>query len=90
MKKIPQRSCVFCRKKKDKNKLYRIVKTKDGNIFFDPSGKSNGRGAYVCDSQECLELLNDKKNINRMFKTEVSEEQYLGFKETIEEIIKKD
>ena len=55
MKKIPQRTCIGCKEKKDKKDLIRIVKDKDGNITLDRTGRANGRGAYICDNIQCLE-----------------------------------
>lgn len=52
-KHIPQRTCVICRTKDAKRQLTRLVRTPDGRIEVDPSGKRSGRGAYVCDRQEC-------------------------------------
>ena len=49
VKKIPQRSCIGCGTKKDKKDLIRIVRTPDGDIVLDRTGKKAGRGAYVCD-----------------------------------------
>ena len=49
-KHVPQRTCVICRKKYDKRQLTRLVRTPEG-VVIDPSGKLNGRGAYVCDQQ---------------------------------------
>ena len=45
---IPTRTCVICRNRREKNVLFRIVRTPDGDIVFDKTGKLNGRGAYVC------------------------------------------
>ena len=47
-RKIPQRQCVGCREMKDKKALLRIVKTPEGDILLDATGKKSGRGAYVC------------------------------------------
>ena len=55
MKKIPQRTCIGCKEKKEKRELIRIVKDKEGNITLDRTGRSNGRGAYICDNIQCLE-----------------------------------
>jgi predicted RNA-binding protein YlxR (DUF448 family) len=44
----PTRSCVICRSRRDKSDLLRIVRTPDGRVEFDETGKANGRGAYVC------------------------------------------
>ena len=53
-KKIPMRKCIGCQESKAKKDLVRMVKPKDGDIFIDPTGKSNGRGAYICRSLSCL------------------------------------
>jgi len=74
MKKIPQRSCISCKEKVDKKKLNRIVINKDGNIFFDPTGKANGRGAYICSKESCIESIEKGNVLNRTFKTEISKE----------------
>lgn len=76
MKKIPQRTCIGCKTKKDKKDLVRIVKDKDGNIFIDKTGKANGRGAYICDDITCLEKSIKSKSIQRNFETEITEELY--------------
>ena len=47
-KKIPARRCVACNEQKEKNNLLRIVRTPEGNIEIDQTGKKNGRGAYIC------------------------------------------
>ena len=57
MKKLPQRTCMGCNSKKDKNELIRIVKNSENEIFVDISGKQNGRGAYICNNSNCLEKL---------------------------------
>ncbi len=75
-KKIPLRTCVACRTCKDKRELTRIVKNKDGEIFLDESGKSAGRGAYVCKDIECIRLLKKRKILNKVFETDVSEKVY--------------
>ena len=54
MKKIPMRQCLGCREMKPKNELIRVVTTKEGDVHIDPSGKANGRGAYVCPDPACL------------------------------------
>ena len=53
-RKIPLRRCVGCREMKDKRELLRIVRNNEGEIFVDPTGKKNGRGAYICKSMECF------------------------------------
>ena len=66
MKKIPLRTCMGCNEKKPKKELVRVVKNKDGEIFIDRTGKADGRGAYICDSIECLEkLIKSKMKCNK-------------------------
>ena len=53
-RKIPQRKCIVCGENKDKNDLIRIVKNKEEGIILDPTGKKNGRGAYICKNEICI------------------------------------
>ena len=76
MKKQPQRTCMGCNNKKDKSQLIRIVKDKDGNISIDRTGKKEGRGAYICDDEKCLEKLMKNKRLERVFKMSISQEIY--------------
>ena len=76
MKKLPQRTCIGCNSQKNKNELIRIVKNKDGEISIDRTGKANGRGAYICDSKECLEKAIKTKRLNKIFETTISDEIY--------------
>lgn len=54
IKKIPQRMCIACRQMRDKRELLRVVRSPDGVVSIDPSGKKNGRGAYICSSPQCI------------------------------------
>ncbi len=76
MKKQPQRTCMGCNIKKDKKDLIRIVKSKDGDIQIDITGKQNGRGAYICNNIECLEKLVKTKRLEKVFEMPISEEVY--------------
>ena len=73
MKKIPQRTCIGCKEKKDKKELIRIVKDKDGNITLDRTGRANGRGAYICDNIQCLEKAIKTKALARTFEMNIDE-----------------
>lgn len=76
MKKQPQRTCMGCNQKKDKNQLIRIVKNKDNEISIDKTGKKEGRGAYICDDVKCLEKLMKSKRLERIFEMTISQEIY--------------
>ena len=76
MKKQPQRTCIGCNSKKNKNELIRIVKDKEGNISIDKTGKAAGRGAYICDNIECLERAIKTKKIDKAFEMKINNEIY--------------
>lgn len=76
MKKIPLRTCMGCNEKKPKKELVRIVKNKDGEIFIDRTGKADGRGAYICDSIECLEKIIKSKRLEKVLEITIPEEVY--------------
>ena len=76
MKKQPQRTCMGCNAKKDKKELIRIVKSKDGDIQIDKTGKQNGRGAYICNDINCLEKLIKSKRLEKVFEMTISDEVY--------------
>ncbi|MDA8066437.1 MAG: YlxR family protein [Thermaerobacter sp.] len=61
-RRLPQRTCLGCREIHGKRELWRIVRTAQGEVVFDPSGKLAGRGAYVCPKEECVrEALRGKR-----------------------------
>ena len=70
-KSVPMRMCIACREMKPKKEMLRVVKNADGEIFVDRTGKAAGRGAYVCDGEECLKKLADKKLLHKAFSTNV-------------------
>lgn len=76
MKKIPMRKCTGCGEMKPKNTLVRVVKTEDNEIFVDTTGRKNGRGAYICHSDECLKKAVKTKGLERSLGTAVSEDIY--------------
>ena len=65
-----------CNNPKEKNDLLRIVKSKEGEISVDLTGKKNGRGAYICKDEECLKKLQKSKRLERVFEAELPEEIY--------------
>lgn len=76
IKKKPLRTCMACNEQKEKNELLRIVKSKEGIIEPDLTGKKNGRGAYICKNEECLNKLIKSKRLERIFEKEISSELY--------------
>lgn len=75
-KKTPMRMCMGCREMKPKQQLIRIVKTPDGEIKLDTTGRLNGRGAYICKSADCLKKAQKAGALSRAFETDVADEVY--------------
>ncbi|MCI9487003.1 MAG: YlxR family protein [Lachnospiraceae bacterium] len=85
-KKSPQRQCVGCGEMKNKKELIRILKTAEGDIILDTTGKKNGRGAYLCFNRACLERAAKGKGLERSFKMPVSAEVYENLRKELETI----
>lgn len=75
-KKIPVRKCVGCGESKPKKELLRVVSPKDGEIFLDPNGKADGRGAYICANPDCLAKARKARRLERAFSREIPPEVY--------------
>ncbi|MGI6632561.1 MAG: RNase P modulator RnpM [Bacillota bacterium] len=65
-RRLPARTCLGCQTVKPKRDMIRIVRTPEGNVVVDETGKKSGRGAYVCPTLECLELLRKGKRLERV------------------------
>ena len=83
MKKAPQRTCMGCNSKKDKNELIRIVKNKENQIIVDKTGKQEGRGAYICNNVECLENVIKSKRLEKVLEINISNEVFEELKNII-------
>lgn len=75
-KKIPMRMCLGCGEMKPKRELIRVVKSKEGYISLDLTGKKSGRGAYICKSVECFEKARKARKFERSFSCMISEDIY--------------
>lgn len=73
MKRMPQRTCLGCRKKRNKADLIRIVRTSSGDVCVDPEMKMDGRGAYLCRDEKCLKHALKSKALSRALKAEIPE-----------------
>jgi len=83
-KKIPQRQCMGCRERKEKRRMIRIVRTPEGNVNLDFSGKMNGRGAYICPNIECLKKALRSKALDRSLEVTIPEEVYARLEKEME------
>ncbi len=75
-RKIPLRKCLGCGEMKDKRTLVRIVRSKEGVISVDLTGKMPGRGAYICRDISCLNMAVKAKRLERAFSTKIEPEIY--------------
>ncbi|MBQ9429407.1 MAG: YlxR family protein [Clostridia bacterium] len=84
VKKIPQRKCVGCSERRDKGDLYRVVKTPEGKVVLDKTGKLAGRGAYICrGGVKCLALAKKAHRLESNLDTAIPEEVYAALESEI-------
>ena len=70
----PKRMCAACREMKEKRELLRIVRSPEGEIRLDPTGKQAGRGAYLCRCSECFKRAQKFRSLEKAFKMKVPQE----------------
>ena len=85
VKKIPMRKCIGCNEIKEKKAMMRVLKCEEG-ILLDTTGKKNGRGAYLCKSEECLKQAIKTKGLERSLKVQIPAEVYEALKKEFGEI----
>ena len=74
-KHIPQRTCVVCREVRNKRELVRVVRTPDGTLVVDETGKKNGRGAYLCRKSACWEMALKGQHLSKALKMEIGAQE---------------
>ena len=85
-KKIPLRQCVGCGEMKSKKEMMRVLRTAEGEICLDTTGKKNGRGTYLCRSGECLKKARRNKGLERSFKVSIPNEVYESLEKEFENL----
>ncbi|MGN6710621.1 hypothetical protein SAMN02745136_04384 [Anaerocolumna jejuensis DSM 15929] len=83
VKKIPQRQCIGCGEMKNKKEMIRVIKTPEDIIMLDATGKKNGRGAYLCKSEECFVKAMKSKGLERSLKVNIPGEVYEELKKEL-------
>ncbi|MCR5640853.1 MAG: YlxR family protein [Lachnospiraceae bacterium] len=81
--KIPMRKCVGCNEMKPKTELVRVLRQTDQSVVIDTSGKANGRGAYLCKNEACLQKAMKTKALERSLKTPISPEVFEYLREEL-------
>ena len=84
-KSIPQRMCTGCREHKPKAELVRVVRSPEGEVSLDLTGRKNGRGAYICRSAECLQKARRQRALERALQQPISDELFEQMLGQIEE-----
>ena len=84
-KKISMRQCVGCGEMKNKKDMMRVLKSAEGPVILDMTGKKNGRGAYLCMNKECLVKARKNKGLERSFKMSIPDEIYENLEKEFEE-----
>ena len=77
------RMCVGCREMKPKKELLRVVRTPEGEVLIDPTGKKSGRGAYICPSAACLAVARKQRQLERVFECPVDAAAYAALEEGV-------
>lgn len=80
------RQCIGCQEMKNKKEMIRILKTTEGDVVLDATGKKNGRGAYICPSKECFRKAVKSRGIERSLKMAIPREVYENLEKEIESI----
>ena len=86
IKKVPLRQCIGCQEMKSKKEMIRVIKTAEDEIMLDATGRKNGRGAYLCQSMECLKKAVKSKGLERSFKMAIPKEVYETLEKEMEEL----
>ena len=87
-KKIPMRMCVGCREMKPKKELLRAVRSPEGQVSLDATGKKPGRGAYCCYNAECLRRALKQGQLDRQLEVKLSPEVNEQLTQTMNELLK--
>lgn len=75
-RKIPQRKCIVTNEIRPKKEMIRVVRNKEGEVFVDPTGKKNGRGAYLTIDAEVFKQARENKILDKVFQTTVDSSVY--------------
>lgn len=85
-KKIPLRQCIGCGEMKNKKEMIRVLKTSEGQIVLDATGRKNGRGAYLCPSVDCFKKAIKGRGLERSFKMAIPKEVYETLEKEMEQL----
>ena len=84
-KKVPLRMCTGCGEHKPKRELVRVVKSPEGEISLDLTGRKSGRGAYICPSIECLAKAKKAKRLEKAFSCQIPDDVYAAMEKELKD-----
>jgi predicted RNA-binding protein YlxR (DUF448 family) len=88
-RKVPTRTCTGCRTSSDKRQFVRVVRTPEGHVELDPTGKANGRGAYLCASPDCFEVARKRRRLDAALRVSLQEDDYTRLRRDFDEFCAK-
>lgn len=87
VRKTPLRTCIGCTTGSDKRALVRVVRTPDGDVSVDSSGKANGRGAYLCAQPECFDAAVRRKRLDSALRVHLKEDDIDRLRREFDQVI---
>jgi uncharacterized protein len=86
-RKVSNRTCVACRCSDEKRWFARIVRMPDGHVVVDPTGKANGRGAYLCAKLECFDAARQRRRLDTALKVNLRDDDYDRLRRDFEKLL---
>jgi len=86
-RKVPTRTCTGCATTSDKRRFVRVVRTPEGHVEIDPTGKANGRGAYLCADPDCFEMARKRRRLDSALRVSLKEDDYTRLRRDFDELV---
>lgn len=87
-RKVPTRTCTGCGESSDKRAFVRVVRTPEGHVEIDPTGKANGRGAYLCARPDCFEMARKRRRLDSALRTSLKDDDYDRLRRDFDELLR--
>jgi predicted RNA-binding protein YlxR (DUF448 family) len=87
-RKVPTRTCTACGLSSDKRGFVRFVRTPEGHVEVDPTGKAAGRGAYLCAEPDCFEVARKRRRLDSALRVALRDDDYSRLRRDFDELIK--
>ncbi len=86
-RKVPTRTCTACGTASDKRRFVRVVRTPEGHVEIDRSGKANGRGAYLCADPDCFEIARKRRRLDSALRVGLKEDDYIRLRRDFDSLL---